>query len=54
MLYIYIYIYTYDEIRFINHRYKVITLLVSACTINNNKTKQPPKNDKNLINLIKT
>ena len=48
-IYIYIYIYIYDdddddddEIWFIRHRYKVITLLVSAREINNtNKIQQP-------------
>ena len=46
---IYIYIYDYDDdgIRFIIHRYKVITLIVSARKLNNsNKTQQPQKTKK--------
>ena len=35
-----------DEIRFIMHRYKVITLLISARKINNNNRIQPQKNEK--------
>ena len=36
-----------DEIKFISHRYKVMTFLVSECKINNNnKTQQPQKRKK--------
>ena len=34
-----LYIYNSDEIRFIRHRYKVMTLLVSARKIHNNNNK---------------
>ena len=47
----------YDEIRFIRHRYKVTTLLVSVCKINNNKPKQNNhKNEKkrNKVEIIRT
>ena len=43
-----------DEIRFIRHRYKVITLLVSARKINNNnETQQPQKKIKNVRKNVK-
>ena len=41
-IYIYIYIYDDDEIRCISHRYKVMTLLVSARKINNTTKIQQP------------